>query len=311
MPQQRFYDYSKPASSTYENAIHYALNNKGVYRGMGLGIDATYGGLQIDAGYALQHDGVIWYESTAIVLPFEPPTAATVYTVVATHADRAIIGGVAVEYDILTGEFTNEDVTNGVAIGWIYHPGAATPLALEHLVSAPKALPEDYAKSLAQSLPIELLPPLQQSVVTSSGLDITFAPSVFDAVNYVIYQDVQNSPTAVGVESLVQQVQFFVQGSTAVRPYSFSFYHNFTTVVTTEITAEVYDTSQSPTVFSTGGTTATVTGTGGWSESTVVLDRTDGTFDVAKPYTLRLTYNVAPGESLQLGRIKANYWPFP
>jgi len=312
MPQQRFYDYSKPSSSSYENAIHYALNQKGVYRGMDLGVDSVFYYLTIAAGYGLQHDGIIWYESTDTTIAFYPPAAATVYTVIATHDNRQIIGGVSVDYDIVIGELTNVDVVNGVVLGWIYHPGGVgIPLSIEMILSAPKSNTEDYATALANTAPVELIAPMQRSIVTSVDLDITFVPSDFDAINYVLFQDVQNAPLAVMVETLVQQVQLYVQGATSTRPISFSFYHNFTTVPTTELVVEVYDTGQSPVKFENGFLLETIHGTGGWSATTVVLDRTDGTFDIGKPYTLRLTYNVAPGKNIQLGRIRTSFWPYP
>ncbi len=311
MPQQRFYDYSKPATSSYENAIHYALNSKGVYRGMELSVDATFNNLEIAPGYGLQHDGIIWTESAEFTLQFSPPVVATVYTAIATHDNRQIIGGVAVNYTLEEGEITSENVLNGVVLGWIFHPGGTVPLAADHLLSAPKSIPNEFAASVVSMQPVELLAPLQRSVVTSTDLDITFTAADFDAVDFIIFQDVQNAPLAVGVEALVQQVQFYIQDVSLNRPVDFSFYHNFTTVATTELVVEVYDTNQTPVNFSGGGPSVTVNGSGAWSETTVVLDRTDGTFDIGKPYTLRLTYNVAPGESLKLGRVKTSFWPFP
>jgi len=312
MPQQRFYDYSKPASSTYENAIHYALNQKGVYRGMDLGVDAVFFDLTVASGYGLQHDGVIWYESTDITIPFDPPAAKTAYTAVATHDNRQLIGGVSVEYDLLVGEFTNADITNGVVLGWIHHPGGVgVPLSADMLVSAPKSNTEEYATALVNAIPIELVAPITRSVVTSADLDITFVAADFDAINFVVFQDVRNAPLAIPVETLIQQVQLYVQGSTATRPATISFYHNFTTVVTTNLVVEVYDTNQTPVNFDSGFALETITGTGGWSETTFALDRIDGTFDLGKPYTIRLTYNVAPNESIKLSRIKTTFWPYP
>lgn len=311
MPQQRFYDYSKPATSTSENAIHYAIGSKGVYRGMDLGVDATFNNLSVAPGYGLQHDGIIWNESTELTLEFSPPVVATVYTAIATHDNRPLIGGVAVVYSLQEGELTSADILNGIVLGWIFHPGSTVPLDVSHILSAPKALNEEYVNSSILLQPTELVAPLQRSIVTATGLDLTFSEVDFDAVNFVVLQDITSAPTAVGIQALIQQVQFYVDSGSVNRPVSFSFYHNFTTVTTTNLIVEVYGTDQSPVNFSGGAASVTINGAGGWNETTVYLDRTDGVFDLGKPYTLRLTYNIAPGESFKLSRIKTNFWPFP
>ena len=84
-------------------------------------------------------------------------------------------------------------------------------------------------------------------------------------------------------------------------------YTEFPNTPSTEMTVEVYDTSQAPVPVTNG----TVVGAGAWDEHTVTVDRTTGTFDDEKPYTVRLTFTVNQGEYIRLGRVVIDSNPYP
>jgi hypothetical protein len=200
----------------------------------------------------------------------------------------------------------NSDVVTGIVIGWIEHPGGGVPLDTKFITQAPRFVDDDYTLIAAQLQPIELLPPLQRSVVTSSGSNLTFTSVEFDATNYVVAQRVENSPTAVpAVQQLVQNIGIFVQNNQRLQ--SITVYSNFASTPLTKLLIEVFDTTQAPVTVTAG----TVTGMGTWSSATATVDHTTGTFTDGKPYTVRLTHEVNKGEYIQLGRVVLSFWPYP
>ena len=305
MAQERYYNYGGTASNTAENLIHAALNTKGVYRGMDLSVDSN-NNLLVAVGTGLLPDGILWRETVEFSIVFSAPGVATQYTLIATHADRNILGGVAVEYTLDgTGILTDNDVLNGVVLGWIYHPGGGAPLAQEHLVSSPKQLSLFNIPEQITTIPIELIPPLPRSVVSNVGVNVTVTPAAFDGGNFVVYQQVENSPTAVpAVQQAIQNISCYYAG---YRPNEITVYTNFPAVPLTSMTIEVYDTSQAPVPVTNG----VVTGTGAWVSQTATVDRVTGTFDDDKPYTIRLRYAVNQGAIIQLGRVLIKTSPYP
>lgn len=302
MPQKRFYNYDSNADSVSENMISYGLHPKGVYRGLDLVI-TTDNKLTVATGYGLQHNGVMWVEDTAVELGFTPPAVATQYTVAAYHDNRLIFGGTRVYYEVTPSIIS--DVSGGVVLGWIYHPGGGMPLIQDYVVSAPKQLGGTYANLLATTQPTELLPAYPGSIVTSVGPDLTVVPSAFDVGTFTLYQGVSSSPTAVGVQQVVQQLQLYVNNS--LRPNVLKFYFFCSAPAVTNLVVEVYGTDLLPVPL----TGATLTGSGVWEYKAVYVDTISGTFDDGLPYTVRLTYNVDKGKEIRVGRIVVGYWPYP
>jgi hypothetical protein len=154
--------------------------------------------------------------------------------------------------------------------------------------------------------PLELLPPYPATILTSSDPDITFTANAFDVGSFVIYQGMANSPMGIGVEQAIQQIQLYAVAG--LRPAYISFYRYCDAPAATNMQVEVYDTALLP-VPVTGGP---ILGTGPtWGEQYVTVDRTVGTFTADLPYTIRLTYNVALGKDMRLGRITVMFWPYP
>lgn len=298
--QNRIFNYGAPVDSTQVVLAQYATTAKGVYRGFDLSIDAS-ADLTIAAGYGVQHNGVVWAEDGLTTLAFTPPAPATIYTVVATHDNVQITGGVEVEYAIQTGEVTS--VANGVILGWIYHPGGSVPLATNYLLSAPKMLASPALVADAQ--PVELVAPFDGRwwLDAASGVNTVVTDPSWDAANFVVYQDAINN-SAIGPEAVIQHVQLY-HGS--FRPYAFDFYVNIDADPNTNLTVEVYDTALAA-VTTTGGP---ITGTVGWETHTVTVARYGGTFAAGAPYTLRLTSNMGIAQQVRIARVVARYWPYP
>lgn len=320
MPQSRIGNFGETATAWLQNASRKYALPKGVYAGFSLGVTSAFD-LEIAPGAGVQHNGTMWFEglersdgdvdfdsTITITLSFTPPASATDYTVVATHDNQSVFLGVAVEYEIQGGLLT--DVSNGVILGWIRHPGGAVPLDTTMLQDAPKQRADQYAEQIAETLPIDDIPAYTLAVAdpnnSVTGPDVTITPLVWDVSTFTLYQDVSSSVTAVGVQTVIQHFQYYVPDG-GHRPSSFQFWMNLTVAPSTELTVELFDTAQSP-VTVTGGTILTTTG---WESKTVAVEPTSGTFTAGQPYTLRLTYQLAVGGNIKMGRVRALQWPFP
>lgn len=304
MAQKRVFDYWDPIPSLDDNETRQYLETAGVYAGFGLGADAS-GNLEIALGVGLQPDGVMWQETSSFTLSFSAPGAATNYTVIATHTDRQISGGVAVEYSIVSGLFSS--VASSVVLGWIYHPGGGVPLTTAYLVDAPKV--RDTASRLVASAPITLRVPFSGtwSDTASMGANVVFEGQTestlqFDATNFVVHQKVSKAAGPLGAETLTQHIQFYMGDW---RPASFDLYCNIPGAASLQV--ELRDTDLNIVVIS-GNPIGT---TSGWEWNTITVDRTDGTFDANKPYELRLTHSVDLGQEINLATVVARFDPYP
>lgn len=304
MVQKRVFDYGDPIPSLDDNETRQYLEKAGVYSGFTLGVD-TSNNLEIAAGVGLQPNGIMWQETEEFSLTFSAPGAPTNYTVVATHSDRQITEGVPVEYAISLG--LSSTVTNGVVLGWIYHPGGGVPLATSHLVDAPKV--RDDAQRLVDTAPRELYVPLRGTWSDTAGMggNITFTGQThdtlqFDTTNFVVYQKVSKAAGPAVPETLVQHVQFFAGDW---RPVGFDFYVNIPGAA--QLQLELRDTDLNI-VTITGSPISTTTG---WEWESITVDRTDGVFASGKPYELRLTHSVDLNQEISIAQVVARFNPYP
>lgn len=331
MAQERYYNFGGTATDIAENLIHSTLHDAGVYEGMVLSaVDVGSSVLvEISPGAGMLPNGIIWRETSTLSLTPTVPSDPTNYSIVATHESRQLLGGVPVEYEIREGIFKDGDLVSegGVVLGWIYHPGGSVigTITDDMLETADKKKPSVNLTALFETSPIELLPPLSRSAITIpdpiTNDKIVIHESAFDDSEYVVYQGVENEgPTSSPPTQLaVQNFSFYYNG---YRPSSINLYTKFGPALSTQMNLEVhlFDTSQHP-VSITGGDVDDykITGTGAWKDSTLSVDRTDGTyeggtayeFELGKPYTIRLIHNVYQGTTLRLGRMVVNFWPYP
>lgn len=308
MSQVRIYNFGATATAGSENLWRSVVIPEGVYQGFKLGVNA-FSDLTIEPGGGVQPNGVVWLEQDiGVIVEFNPPAIASDYTVVALHENREIFGGVAVSYELETGLLTS--VTDGVVLGWIRHPGGGAPLDTTMLQNAPKASQDAVSALLVETAPIEIIPAYPRAYLDTAtlGVDITVTPQVFDVATFTMLQRVERSLAGVpGLQTAVQHFQFYVSDS-GFRPIGFDFWLNFTAAPTREVRVEVYDTNQSPVTITSG---TPILSTAGWEQKSVELDLNSGTFDPLKPFTLRLTFQVDAGGTIDIGRIRQRTYPFP
>ena len=306
MPQKRSYNYGDLVNSQDDNETRQYLLAPGVYSGFELGIDAS-ADPTLDVGVGLLPDGIMWEEDTLFVVDaFSPPGAATDYTVVATHVDRLITSGTAVEYAIQAGLAAT--VANGIVLGWIYHPGGGIPLTAAMLVDAPKE--RERAQLVADTLPVEIRAPLPRTLSETGGMgaNITFTGQtatdlLFDLTYFVNHQRVAKMVGPAGNETLVQHIQFFAGD---YRPRSFDLYADIPGGAS--IVVELRDTDLNVVTLASGSPITTTTN---WETKSVVVDRTDGVFAAGSPYELRLTHTVDVTQEIKLAHVIAHFYPYP
>lgn len=307
MGQKRLYDFGDPVVSLDDDFTRQYLLPAGVYDGFSLGVD-TYADLTFAAGVGLQPDGIVWQEDASTTLDFSsPPAVATDYSVVATHDNRQITGGIAVEYEIRVGLVSS--LTDGVVLGWIHHPGGGIPLATTHLVDAPKMKATTYGPLLVAMAPQYLYAPLPRtySDVAGMGANVVFTGQtatdlLFDTTFFVNHHRVTKTVGPAVPETFTQHVQFWMD---QYRPAQFDFYVNIPGGAT--LTLQLRDTDLNIVTI----TGSPITTTTDWETASILVDRNSGTFDTGKPYELRLTYSVDVGQQIDLARITAHFWPFP
>jgi hypothetical protein len=198
-------------------------------------------------------------------------------------------------------------VVNGVIVAWLYHPGGGVPPTAAMIQNAVRAKPEEYTNAKTT-----LSPEMQQAEFVqafhdagASGPNTSLLPREFTTSGqFLVYQRVSNSAGAPGDEQVVQHFPMFIQDDK--RPIAVELYCDIPNSPNNNITVQVYDTDQ-VLVAVTG---SPINPTTGWEHKTVTVDRTAGTWDNGKPYEVRLLFNLDPGQSIDLGRLKVNYWPF-
>jgi len=305
MPQIRYWDYLSPVPSAWDNIVNRVLNNAGVYEGLDLDVNSS-NQLIATVGFGLQPDGVIWEETTDVEIDFSP-TVAQDYTIVAIHENEERPGGAPVTYEALAGIFTTYN--DAVILGWVYYPGGGVPVTIDYILKAPKALPNERIIEKQDLAPIVLIPEFPRSYydIGASGVNTTFTPLEWTTVGtFLMYQKCANSAAAPGAQQIVQHFQFY--RDTAPRPISFDFWVNIPAAPLTNLTVQIYGSDQVLVPIISG---SPITGTGSWEKKTVVVHRYNGVFDQDEPYTMRLIFNLGIGQEIKLGRIKANFWPYP
>ncbi len=303
--QLRYWDYGKVYDNLDFTAAQYTTHLAGPYRGFALSASLT-GSLEIAAGSGVLHDGFVWSEDDVTTVTFTPQIAPAVWTVVATHVNRQIMGGEPVLYELRLGFFGT--VVDGAVLGWIQYPGGGVPPVLTTAMcwTAPSLLTQ--ANLYASMLPDERLPPFndQSGCYTQPIVDpsVTLTPLAFDAGLFVVNQTtvhvVLGPP---GVATVIQHAQFYA----GTRPAYIRLYLDVPGAAGTNVTITVHDTALAP-VACTGGV---ISNTVGWEEHVVTVDPTAGVFTVGMPWTVRVTQNLDPGITIRIARIRTEFWPYP
>lgn len=139
MTQQRIWNYGDTFTAEKIKQAQGALNCSGVYSNYNISVyDVNKLSLSAN-GFLLQPNGILITETGAVILTLNTlPSLATTYTITCRHTDVNQLGGAEAVYDIEEGNFAVGSLSDGVVLGWIYHPGSAVPFDLSFIEEAPK-----------------------------------------------------------------------------------------------------------------------------------------------------------------------------
>lgn len=309
MAQLRYWDFLSPVSYREDNFVNYALASPGIYSGLELGINIS-DQLELSPGHGLQPDGILWKETTPRVLGFSVPPGPEDFTVIATHVDQSRIGGSEVEYSIELGIIPYDGVTDGVVVGYIFYSGSmGSPLTADMLLSAPRIYQKSYTDLSLIQRPSVYAAEFHNAYydAAASGPNTSLDPRKFlSAGSYLIYQEAANALAAPGPEQLVQHFTPYLENNLA-RPRTISIYCNVPNSPNNQLIVQVYDTDQ-VLVPLTG---SPIVNTTGYENRTVTLDFNQGTWDQDKSWSLRLIYQMDPGQTIGVGVVKINHSPYP
>lgn len=301
--QTRLWDYGRVYDNLDYTSAQLTTHLAGPYRGFALSANAVTHQLEIALGSGVLHDGFVWSEDDVTTVTFTPQAAAAVWTVVATHTNRQIMGGAPVLYELRLGFFGT--VVDGAVLGWIQYPGGAVDLTTAMCWSAPSLLTQ--ANVYAAMLPDERLPPFnnQNGCFTQTvDPDVTLTSLTMDLGFYVVNQTAAHAGGGPpGTSEVIQHVQFYA----GYRPAYIRLYLDVPGAASTDVTIGVYDTLLAP-VPCTGGV---ISNTVGWEEHVVTVDPVVGTFTVGMPWTIRVTQTMDPGITIRIARIRCEFWPYP
>jgi len=131
---------------------------------------------------------------------------AATYTLIYTHVDELITGGVSATLSVVTGMFTS--YTDGIILGWIVYPGGGVPLANTMLYHAEKVSRTDPAYRRWETADVRHPPffGLQELAVDAN---ITYSVDT-SLTGYLAYKLICN-PLAVGSKTATFLTQHSVR----------------------------------------------------------------------------------------------------
>lgn len=155
MTQHRFFNSGTPADAAVFKEMLTGLTGKTVLSGGDLGVAAAPAPTQPDrivvqpiwlvldsprlTQQGTTRNNLLLYEDEPkqIVVPIS--SAAANYTLVYRHTDADVFGGNAATLALENGLLRNENITDGLVIGYVVYPGGAVGLTSTMLIPAPRA----------------------------------------------------------------------------------------------------------------------------------------------------------------------------
>lgn len=252
-----------------------------VYDGFDLSV-ATSSSVAISSGALLLPDGIIVIESTPFSIPLTFAGGVEDFTLICTHVDSAIFGGVGATYSAVSGYFST--YADSTIIGWVRYPGGGVPIDTTMFIAAPKGSYDVYNATLAELEPTLFLSPLQ-AVRAVSDPSYTSSVATYSAAPIPQVREeitVLTSPPASQIATLYFSVLAKSYPPTAIR-----FRHNTPSLLGTDVTVSLYDTA------GVLVNTTITAGTGAWDTVTITIDPTTFTFTEGETFSLQVVVESA------------------
>jgi len=302
MAQKRYTDRGRPYDHEAWRALYRNTFSPGVYSGFSLSPSITSASQVVVAPGALMlPTGIVVVEDSEVTIQMSgtfPPSLATTYTLFTMHSEAAVglIGGEAMTYGSIASELT-EQPDDGVILGWIRHPGGSVALAQSHITNAPKYAPSIVAQDAVARRPISVSAPnlvttLGQGVSLTSGYETNRA-----------WRGFTNPSTAIDAGTgLTPVATSYFQFPIYARPYEFRL--RSVIPIGDQIAVDILDTA------GVSITTSTLSAHATFTENTVSVPSTGGTFTTGAMATVKLTSTVSQGTIVKLADLTIDFWPY-
>jgi len=247
-----------------------------VYEGFDLSV-STASSVAVSSGTLLLPDGVLVLESTPFSIPLTFSGGAEDFTLVCTHVDAALFGGVGATYSAVSGFFST--YADSTVLGWVRYPGGGIPIDTTMFITAPKGSYDVYNATTTELDPTLFLSPFQAVRAVSDVLYIS-SEATYSAAPV---PHVREEITVAAAPPVAQTATcYFPIVAKSYPPIAVRFRHNTPTTLGTDITVNLYDTTGAL-VNST-----TTLGTGAWETVTINVDPATFTFTEGETFSLQM-----------------------
>jgi len=176
MTQTRIWNYGDTFTSFRGSSALGELHSPGVFSGYDLSV-TDVDKVEVSTGFLLLPSGILVGEDVALEFIINPlPAAATIYTLTVRHTDSDVIGGQAAVYAMEVGELAPADISDGIPIAYIHHPGGAVALDASQIVPVRKVL--SSASDAVSIDPTSFLAPFSSAWVVDTAWDRHFRYNV-------------------------------------------------------------------------------------------------------------------------------------
>jgi hypothetical protein len=279
MAQRRIYDYGATLTQERVKSANSKLWPPLVYDGYDLTVGAP-DTVAVAAGSLMLPNGVMVQENTAFSITLTFAGGAEDFTLVCTHQDEKILGGVGATYSAVSGFLTS--YADSTILGRVRYPGAGA-LDASMIIQAPKGSFDAFGVTSQDLAPVRFLSPLQVVravsdpfwVSTQAAYSAVPVPHTREEIVFV------GGPPAIETGTL-----YFSLLAKSTPPVQIRLRHTTPTTLGTSFQVDLYDTAGAL-VSST-----VLTGAAGWQTTTIDLAPAGFTFTPGESFNLQLIASV-------------------
>jgi hypothetical protein len=304
LTQRRYINYGSTADASGIKGVIRNLAEPGILNGFEL-LAAAPNQIKIDSGGLVFTSGILLEETEVKYLTIPITAAAINYTIVYTHTDQDIVGGVAASLNLVTGLFST--YANSVILGWIKYPGGSINVANNQIYPAPKK--NIVAQSTRGDKDVYLP---QQSEAGGSTASIFGIRSTASAITTIVEYDATHGiviryPNSTG-GATTDEIWFPFVARTATPRSIITEFAFSSTDPGISLGVEVLDTLGNPV------TNVVVSDDVAISADTLVtrtVRMVGGVFTAGKRYHVKLTLEIPDGEYIKVASLGASTYELP
>ncbi len=137
MSQIRYFDYKQAANSALLKELFSGLTKKSVLQGGAMGVEGT-NTLTIAPVWVVFSSGMLMNEDEVQRVTIPTTSVAKNYTITYRHEDVSAVSGNGAVLALEEGFLENEDILNGMALGYVAYTGSTVPLVQAMIIHPPQ-----------------------------------------------------------------------------------------------------------------------------------------------------------------------------